>query len=553
MSAHKAARKPASKKTRRVAATGAVRSSQGGKQRILVDTDEKRVVDEAVVALGNQEIAYQRGGILVHIVRELERPSEILRPPRTPQIAALPEPRLRELLADAANWVKPLEDSEGRGIKYPSCHVPSWAVKAVSARGEYERIRPLEGIVESPTLKADGTVLQSPGYDRASGLLYEPQISFPPIPERPSRSDIHAALAALQEPICDFPFRTPVYGAAWLAGLLTPLARYAFLGPSPLFVVDANTRGSGKTLLCDLISVVATGRTMARTTQPEDDEEFRKRVTSIALAGDNLVLIDNINKPLGCASLDAVLTGTSWKDRILGQSRMTAELPLVTTWFASGNNVMLQADTARRSLHVRLDSPDERPEERSGFRHSNLLSWVHQQRASLVAAALTVLRGYCAAGRPDQRLTSWGSFEGWSDMVRQALVWAGLPDPGETRQELASQVDVEAAALAALLLSLDERFPQGATAAEILSHLDDEPRSPLRGPLIELCPTAGGKLPSTRSLGNRLRGFRRRIVQGRCLDSRDSNSGAVWLVRKASDLQTERGSGDSQDSVWGVP
>jgi putative DNA primase/helicase len=55
-------------------------------------------------------------------------------------------------------------------------------------------------------------------------------------------------------------------------------------------------------------------------------------------------------------------------------------------------------------------------------------------RAQLVAAGLTVLRGYSAAGRPDMRLPPWGSFEGWSKLVRGALVWAGEADPGETRE-----------------------------------------------------------------------------------------------------------------------
>ena len=57
---------------------------------------------------------------------------------------------------------------------------------------------------------------------------------------------------------------------------------------------------------------------------------------------------------------------------------------------------------------------------------------------------MTILQGYCVAGRPSTGLTPWGSFEGWSALVRQSIVWCGLPDPGDTRQELAGQADVEA-------------------------------------------------------------------------------------------------------------
>ncbi|NRB36684.1 MAG: hypothetical protein HRU31_18555 [Rhodobacteraceae bacterium] len=32
----------------------------------------------------------------------------------------------------------------------------------------------LHGVVSSPTMRKDGTILQTPGYDTASGLLFEP-------------------------------------------------------------------------------------------------------------------------------------------------------------------------------------------------------------------------------------------------------------------------------------------------------------------------------------------------------------------------------------------
>jgi len=53
---------------------------------------------------------------------------------------------------------------------------------------------------------------------------------------------------------------------------------------------------------------------------PRDDDECRKRITAIALAAEPAVLIDNIVYGLGCASLDAALTATTWQDRILGRS-----------------------------------------------------------------------------------------------------------------------------------------------------------------------------------------------------------------------------------------
>ena len=52
------------------------------------------------------------------------------------------------------------------------------------------------------------------------------------------------------------------------------------------------------------------------------------------------------------------------------------ELPLSLTWTATGNNVLLEADTSRRTLQIRLDSPEENPELRSGFQIPHLVAHV---------------------------------------------------------------------------------------------------------------------------------------------------------------------------------
>lgn len=41
-------------------------------------------------------------------------------------------------------------------------------------------------------------------------------------------------------------------------------------------------------------------------------------------------------------------------------------------------------------------------------------------------------------GRPDDsaRLPPWGSYEPWSDLIRGAIVWAGMPDPRGACEQL---------------------------------------------------------------------------------------------------------------------
>jgi hypothetical protein len=65
-----------------------------------------------------------------------------------------------------------------------------------------------------------------------------------------------------------------------------------------------------------------------------------------------------------------------------------------------------------------------------------------------VTAGLTILRAYLSAGCPCP-LDKIGSFEQWN-LVREALVWVGLPDPATTREVILAE-DVQKEVLVDLL------------------------------------------------------------------------------------------------------
>ena len=505
-----------------------------GRVEILVGTDEHRVNDAAVAALAGDEELFSRAGLLTRIVGEDTVQDGIVRPNGAKRIRPLQQQSLREAMTRRIQFVEQRMTPQGNPIM-KHAHPPGWCVSAVHARGTWPGVRPLRVIVTCPALRSDGSILATNGYDPLTGLFLASAIELPPIPALPTRDDAIRACEVLLNVTVDFPFAKPEHRAAWLAFVLTPLARHAFSGPSPLFLIDANTRGSGKSLLADVGGIIATGTTLARMSNPRDDEECRKRITALALAGDSMVLIDNIVGNLGCASLDAALTAPdSWKDRILGKSEVV-ELPLSLTWTATGNNVMLEDDASRRTLHIRLDSPEENPELRSGFQIPQLVAHVKQHRAELVAAGLTILSAYHAAGRPHMGLPAWGSFDAWSALIREAVVWCDLPDPGQTREELAKRSDVVASVLQAIINQWPNIDPhdEGLTSSELLKSLEE--RRPeyeaIREAICELCGTAGDKLPGTRSLGNRLSRIRGRVVNGKALDSDDQHGKARWVVR----------------------
>lgn len=500
---------------------------------ITVLTQEHKTNDMAARALAGALGVYQRGGQLVRVIRDGRPRDGVARTVGAPRIAPMPKAILRERLTEAADW----EKLDGDGAE--PTHPPEWSVLAVLERGEWPGVSHLDGIVEIPVLRPNGTVLSSPGYDPVTQLLYEPCGLDLEVPERPTQADAIRARDELLDVVSDFPFASDADRAAWLAAVLTPFTRYAGVDTAPLFLVDANTRGSGKTLLADTVGMIATGRGLARTVWIASDDEMRKQITACALAGDSIVLIDNVVGSLGSASFDAALTSSTWKARILGRSENTPDLPMRITWFATGNNTVLVADTGRRTLRIRLEAQDENPEDRDGFKRTDLLRWISRERSRLVTAALTILRAYTSAGMPAAGLGAWGSFDAWSQIVRGAVVWAGCADPKATQIEVRDQGDDEARSLRSLIMGIEriDRAGRGVTARDILDSLhhdnldDHEALRDAVETLSWLKP--GAELPSAKSLGKTLRRFHRRVVAGKYLEHEAYQGTMRWRVLEA--------------------
>jgi hypothetical protein len=521
---------------------GSTCDPESGRPEILISTDEHRVVSETVEALRADPGLFQRGSMLVRILHEGRTDQGIRRSEGSPTIAEAPPANLRERMTECATFRK--LQRRGAGFDEVQAHPTSWLVAAVHQRGEWPGIRYLRGVSEVPILRSDGSICQTPGYDEQTRALYEPNEDFPPIPGDVDADDADAALQDLLEVVCDFPFEGEDHKAAWLAALLTPLARFAFIGPSPLFLIDANVQSAGKGLLAQTIGQIILGREMPVSSYAHRSEEMRKVITAIAVGGDRLILFDNVAGTLGNDALDRALTSTRWKDRILGRNEQV-DLPLLPAWYATGNNVAVAADSARRIIHIRLDVLDEHPEQRSGFRHPDLLKWIAENRPRLLTGALTILSAYCKAARPRHNLTPFGSFEGWSGLVREAVVWVGLPDPCSTRARLAESADTTADALSQLIASWKQYDTDGngIVVAQMLGELypqgehppSDETSVAMRAALENLVGSPAGRSPTPRQIGNRLRAFRRRVVGGSFLDcnpAEQQRSGALWRLHR---------------------
>lgn len=390
---------------------------------IVVTPRVHEVADAAVKAIKSEVFA--RNGVLCEVVKAPERTF----------IADLEVPRIVDLMSKVAKWVRQ-DESKGLIVQAP----PQPVAQILHARRTHAGVRPLEGVTTAPVFLADGTILQTRGYSRSARLFLEPSVAVD-VPDEPTRDDARDAIRVLKDLVCDFRFAEKGDFSSWLAGLLSPLVKAAISNaPVPLICISASTPGAGKSLLAGITARIITGGPAEiRPYNPKDPGEWGKRITAFVRAASPVSVFDNVNGPFGDETIDRLVTSSTWSDRVLGASD-APPIPVVGTWWATGNNIEPIGDTVRRVLLIKLEVLEERPQERTGFKRANLEAYVDQHRGDLLSAALTILRAFHVAGRPDQGLAPWGSFDAWSALVRGALVWCGLTDPYVTQRRAAHEL-----------------------------------------------------------------------------------------------------------------
>ncbi len=498
-------------------------------------------VDLAVRALADDGDIYQRDGDLVRVLRTDTIDAERGIIEGTPVIRAMKEATLKERLTRAAIF----ERWDGRGGAYRRTLPPDSVVRAVHGRGAWGGFRTLFGITETPCLRGDGTILDRPGYDPATGLLYVPSQRFEPVPEAPTQADAMRALLRLTDVFHDFPYASEGARYVPIAMLLTLLARPAIRGACPAFIFDASTRGAGKTMQVDVVLIVTTGRSAPKLSYPAgNEEELEKVLSSCALCGSNVVAFDNVTGAFGAGPLDKVLTADDEVAlRVLGKSELR-NLRWRAVVTVTGNNVALAADTARRCMISRIEPPSETPEDRTDFRHPDLIGYARSHRSELVQAALTVLRAFVAAGRPGADAFNWGSFTAWAKLIPAAIAYAGGANVLDTRAVRLGVEEPEVEALRVVLSQLPQLAPEGITTKSLIELLYPPERvrgqaapdswNDLREAIEVFAPTPSGKAPDPRRFGAAIRKFKGRIVGGHKLDGVTAMGGVLrWVVRTA--------------------
>jgi len=236
---------------------------------------------------------------------------------------------LRQFLTEAADWF--LQKSGYPKIRLEA-HAPTMDVVHDLASLPEWPLPEINGVIDCPVFDMGGRLVDRPGYDADSKLYnhQDPRLTIPSIPPLPSDDEIGRAVQLLLKDLLgDFSYIDEASKANTLAAMLTPFVRAMIDGPTPLGLISAPAEGTGKGLLASCICTPATGSDPNITPEFRDESEAQKKITALLLDAPTFIFLDNLRNTLDSPSLAAALTAPTWKDRLLGASKMVAELAVV--------------------------------------------------------------------------------------------------------------------------------------------------------------------------------------------------------------------------------
>jgi putative DNA primase/helicase len=480
-------------------------------------TDGERALLAARVDL------YQQCGRLVRPIVETVTAAKG-RKTRVARLFEVDHHYLRDLLSRHALWQSYVTRENKMVRKDP----PMDIAKTILARVGEWRFPTISGVISTPTMREDGSLLTAPGYDKASGFILFGAPDMPSVPPNPSRDDALRALTMLEELLAEFPFSDTISKSVALSALITPVARGAF-PVAPMHAFSATAAGSGKSYLADVAAAIATGKEMPVITAGKKEEETEKRLGAALMVAQPLISIDNVTEPLGGDALCQAVERPSLRMRILGLSKLAPIEARGTSFFATGNNLVIKGDMTRRVITAQLDPRVERPELRE-FK-SDPVAKVQANRGAYIAAALTICRAYVTAGRP-KPAKPLASFEGWSETVRSALIWLDEADPVDS-MDLQRDLDPLRIERCAMLTAWADAIGVGADKRCTLAKVIEVAKG--HGDLNEAIQMVTGKKQGVdaRSLGLWLRDHKGAVVgKIRFNNFTNKKGGSQWWVEE---------------------
>jgi hypothetical protein len=394
------------------------------KQIIRITGDNRHDVVQATehALIRAHRPVFYRGGSLVEPLWRWEKSAEKNRDTLVAKFVKLNVSRLSYMTGKHAAR---FQRYDKRSKSWDSINPPKEVIEMLLDLGQWS-FPTVVGIINSPTMRSDGSLITEPGYDAQTQLWHKPAGDL----ELPSIPNSEAALSLLTDLLAGFPFKEDdkVSLCVALCAMLTPVLRGAF-HIAPLFLFLAPESGTGKSYLTNVISTIATGRVPMAIVGCANKEEMDKRLSAAAFEAMPIWHLNNLSFDLESDLLCQIVTEGIVGIRPFGRNDQLISCDCRgATALANGNNIHVVGDLVRRTLTSNLDARMENPETRSF--DFDPMELVKSDRGKYLAAIFKIVRDYMAAGGPKPKdALPFAGFDDWSKMVRFPLMMLGLPDP----------------------------------------------------------------------------------------------------------------------------
>ncbi|MGB5099223.1 MAG: hypothetical protein WBN94_01310 [Methanothrix sp.] len=271
----------------------------------------------------------------------------------------------------------------------------------------------LSGLIEHPTFRPDGSLLEEPGYDSGTGLFYQPPPGFclADRPKMPTKEDAQNAAAWIFAEVLEgFRFEDAADKVNAMAFILRPLIRRMVNGPMPVAFINKRQHQTGGSKLSRVPSYIYTGHRPDEWPPIRDEDEIRKKILTSLLQMPEEIMIDNVDRNFSSHTLCSLFTSTVWSDRVLG-SNERRHLEHNTCWVINGTQFTSTRDLMLRGFIIELNARTAHPELRTDFRHPGpaFETWLQENRGKILAKLITIIEAWVLAGRP-------GPTKKWSNL-----------------------------------------------------------------------------------------------------------------------------------------
>jgi hypothetical protein len=454
-----------------------------------------------------------------------EAPDDRLAAPEHVLLAKLTEIEAAKLVEDHIDYVTP---NEGRSVRLPLVFVKAYHQERMGTP-----LPTITSVATMPVILPDGTMLSGHRLDRDRGILFRvPEELERLLPRFEDCTDDAVAEAThflADEWLVDVP--TDYTDKLKLLALGSTILQRSILPERPAFFITAGQRGNGKTTAITMVSVAILGERVSAAAWSTATEERRKALLALFGAGVPLICWDNIQRgsTISDPAIEKSLTMETYNDRVLGFTEFRV-VPANSIMCFTGNNIGARGDMASRSLVMRLFATRVDPENRT-FTHADPIAWTYNHRGKILRALYTIIMGNPhLRGMPNT--PSQTRFKTWWDLIGSAFEYAAIchrdrfadkdtdcpPVAISFRDEfLANDAeDEQGNALAIVLKLLRGRWPNGCTAATVLSFTNnsyDRDAPAFSAEFFDALAAATGQIPppngySTRSLTGRLKAVR---------------------------------------------